>query len=665
MDAGDPELWGVFPGIPGDRALPSPSPTANLAGIWKGNGQRFKPLPCQRFFYFSSFALRGGVMLNRESPVKGIIKSLGLVFGDIGTSPIYTITVVFLLTKPTEANVIGILSLIAWTMTVLVTLEYAWLAMSLGKKGEGGTIVLKEILVPLLRKGRQVSFITLLSFIGISLLIGDGVITPAISILSAVEGSLLIPGFEKLSQGVLILIAAIIAIVLFSFQRKGTEKVAWAFGPLMVIWFLSLSVSGMISLIHTPFVIKALNPYYAFKFLVDNGISGFFILSEVFLCATGGEALYADMGHLGRKPIVRAWYFVFFALLINYFGQGAFLIEHPDAKSTLFEMIFHQTHVLYVPFLILSILATVIASQAMISGMFSIVYQGITTHIMPMFKIEFTSTELRSQIYIGLVNWFLLISVLIVMYIFKESHKLAAAYGLAVTGTMTLTGIMMTWIFHLRRKNSLAFISLIITLADIAYLLSNTYKIPHGGYWSIIIGTLPFLVIMIFTKGQKRLYRNLKAIPLEEFLERYHLAYRTRNKLKGTALFFLKDPKEIPPFMIRSMFINNILYEESILVRIIKRDDPFGVTGFFKEDLGNGLRIFEIQAGYMEVPDIEEILKEAGIQENTIFYGLEDIVTENPVWKIFSIIKRLNPSFVQFYKLPSHKLHGVMTRVEM
>ena len=301
----------------------------------------------------------------------------------------------------------------------------------------------------------------------------------------------------------------------------------------------------------------------------------------------------------------------------------------------------------------------------MISGMFSIVYQGITTHIMPMFKIDFTSTELRSQIYIGPVNWFLLISVLIVMFEFRESSKLAAAYGLAVTGTMTLTGIMMTWIFYLRGKKHLAFISLLVALVDITYLLSNSYKIPHGGYWSIIIGIIPFSVILLYTKGQKRLYKKLSAVPLEEFLNRYTLAYRTKNKIKGTALFFLKDPKEIPPFMIRSMFINNILYEDNILVTIIKRDDPFGVTGFFKEKLANGLSVFEIQTGYMELPDVEEILREAGIEEHTIFYGLEDIVTGNPFWKIFSIIKRLNPAFVQFYKLPSHKLHGVMTRVEM
>jgi len=610
-------------------------------------------------------ALGGGVMLNRESPVKGIIKSLGLVFGDIGTSPIYTLTVVFLLTKPTEANVMGVLSLIVWTMTVLVTIEYAWLAMSLGNKGEGGTIVLKEILVPLLRKGRQVSFVTFLSFIGISLLIGDGVITPAISILSAVEGSLLIPGFEKTSQATLIIIAGIIAIVLFSFQKRGTEKISRVFGPIMVVWFLSLSIAGTISIVATPNVIKAVSPHYAVKFLIENGITGFFVLSEVILCATGGEALYADMGHLGRKPILNAWYFVFFALIVNYIGQGAFLIQHPEAKNVLFGMIFHQAPLLYVPFLILSIMATVIASQAMISGMFSIVYQGIMTHIIPMFRIDFTSTELRSQIYIGLVNWFLMISVLIVMFEFRESSKLAAAYGLAVTGTMTLTGIMMTWIFYLRGKKHLAFISLLVALVDITYLLSNSYKIPHGGYWSIIIGIIPFSVILLYTKGQKRLYKKLSAVPLEEFLNRYTVAYRTKNKIKGTALFFLKDPKEIPPFMIRSMFINNILYEDNILVTIIKRDDPFGVTGFFKVKLANGLSVFEIQTGYMELPDVEEILREAGIEEHTIFYGLEDIVTENPVWKVFSIIKRLNPTFVQFYKLPSHKLHGVMTRVEM
>lgn len=604
-------------------------------------------------------------MLEKEPPIKGIIKSLGLVFGDIGTSPIYTLTVIFLLTKPTEANVIGVLSLIVWTLVLLVTVEYAWLAMSLGKKGEGGTIVLKELLVPLLKSGRQIAFVTLLSFVGISLLIGDGVITPAISILSAVEGLLLIPGFEHTGQEILIFIAAMIAITLFAFQRKGTEKVAGSFGPLMMLWFSSLAISGIVSILKVPSVVKSINPFYAFNFLYENGVAGFFVLSEVILCATGGEALYADMGHLGRKPIVRAWYFVFAALLLNYLGQGAFIINHPDAKNILFEMMFDQARVIYIPFLVLSIIATVIASQAMISGMFSIVYQGIQTRVMPMFRVDFTSADLRSQIYIGAVNWFLLISVLFIMFEFRESHRLAAAYGLAVTGTMSLTGIMMTWIFTRKKRPALVLISFMVTLVDIAYLTANFYKIPHGGYWSIILASIPFLTILLYTRGQRRLYRMMHFLSLEEFLNKFNKAYPVSHKIEGTALFLIRDVKEIPFYIIQTMFYHGIIYEDNIFVSIIKRDDPFGVTGFFKEDIAKGLRLFETQYGYMEVVDVEEILREAGIEEKTIFYGIEDITTRSIVWKLFAILKKVTPAFVQFYKLPSRKLHGVVTRVEM
>jgi KUP system potassium uptake protein len=543
--------------------------------------------------------------------------------------------------------------------------EYAWLAMSLGEKGEGGTIVLKELLSSLLRSRTKAVFVAFLSFIGVSLLVGDGVITPAISILSAVEGSLLIPGLENTKQTTLILIASIIAILLFVFQRKGTEKVARAFGPLMVLWFSSLAISGIVSILYVPSVLKAISPYYAFEFLYKNGITGFFVLSSVFLCATGGEALYADMGHLGRKPIANAWYLVIIALLLNYLGQGAFIIRHPETKNVLFEMIFSQAQVLYVPFLLLSITATVIASQAMISGMFSIVYQGITTHVMPLFKVEYTSAELRSQIYIGFVNWFLLIAVLFIMFEFRESSRLAAAYGLAVTGTMTLTGIMMTWIFYLRGKAILTLISLLVTFVDIIFLLSNTFKIPYGGYWSLVIASIPLCTILLYTSGQKKLYRSFKPLDLDVFLERYNLAYKSMSKIKGTALFFLKEKVKIPPYIVRTMFINHILYEDNIIVSIIRSDEPFGIMGQFMDDLAPGLRTFEIYQGYMEVIDVEAILREAGIDEMVIFYGLEDIITRNPIWKSFSIIKRLTPAFVQFYKLPSHKLHGVVTRVEM
>ncbi len=596
---------------------------------------------------------------------RGIIKSLGLVFGDIGTSPIYTLAVIFILTKPTEAHVMGILSLIIWTLILVVTVEYAWLAMSLGQKGEGGTIVLKEILVPMLKSGRQVAFVTLLSFIGISLLFGDGVITPAISILSAVEGLTLIPGLEGTSTATLVLIAAIIAIILFTFQKKGTEKIAWTFGPLMVLWFLSIAVSGFVSIINVPSVLQSINPYYAIKFLWENGIAGFFLLSQVILCATGGEALYADMGQLGKLPIIRAWYFVFFALVLNYLGQGAFIIQHPDAKNVLFEMVFHQAQILYIPFLIISILATIIASQAMISAMFSIVYQGITTRVLPMLDMDYTSSELMSQIYIDTVNWFLLISVLFVMFLFKQSVFLAEAYGLAVTGTMTLTGILMTWIFYIKNKKFKVIISLLVTIVNMAFLLSAIHKIPFGGYWSIVLALIPFSIIIIYTSGQKRLYTALKPMILDDFLNGYNKIYNNLNKIQGTALFFARDIQNIPPYIVNTIFNNNIVYEDNIIVSLIRMDNPYGVSGSFKGDLAQGLRVFEIYVGYMEVIDVEKILKDAGIDEKTIFYGLEDIVSENVVWKIYSIIKKLTPPFVQFYELPPHKLHGVITRFEM
>ncbi len=476
--------------------------------------------------------------------LQAIVRSLGLVFGDIGTSPIYTLTVIFLLLKPTTDNVMGVLSLIIWTLIILVSVEYAWLATSLGEKGEGGTIVLRGMLIRLLKTGRGAVFVTILTFIGISLLVGDGVITPAISILSAVEGILLIPGFQGTKQMTLILIAGAIAILLFAFQKKGANKVAGAFGPLMLLWFFALAVSGIISIIEVPSVWKAINPYYAVRFLYHNGVAGFFVLSEVILCATGGEALYADMGHLGRKPIIRAWYFVFFALLLSYLGQGSFMLQRAGQHETvLFGMVFSQSPVLYIPFLFLSIIATVIASQAMISGMFSIVYQGINTRIMPMFKVSYTSKELRSQIYISSVNWFLLIAVLFIMVEFRESNRLAAAYGLAVSGTMTITGIIMTLIFSLRRSWLRASVALLATLADLIFVASNTYKIPHGGYWSIVIAALPFALILLYTGGQRKLYRQMRPLDTDVFIESYNQLYNELNKIRGAALFFARSSR--------------------------------------------------------------------------------------------------------------------------
>jgi KUP system potassium uptake protein len=596
---------------------------------------------------------------------KGIVRAMGLVFGDIGTSPIYTLTVIFALTKPTIDNVFGILSLVFWTMTILVTAEYAWLAMSLSRKGEGGTIVLREILARLLKPGRKMAFVAFLSYIGACLLLGDGVITPAISILSAVEGMVLIPGLEGIGQHTLILIAAIIAVALFLAQSKGTDRVAGAFGPIMIVWFSALAVSGLASISTMPSIVAAINPWYALEFMLHNGLTGFFVLSEVILCATGGEALYADMGHLGRKPILRAWYFAFTALVINYLGQGVFLLHHPEAKNYLFGMVQHQAAVLYIPFLLLTIAATIIASQAMISGVFSVVYQGITTRIMPLLRVQFTSTHLKSQIYIGSVNWTLMLAVLFIMAVFQKSERLAAAYGLAVTGTMTITGIMMVMILSRTTKKWKVPFAVGITVVDLIFFLSCLNKIPHGGYWSIVLAAVPFVTILVWVYGQRALYRALKPLDFETFDVAYRQIYAKGKNIPGTGLFFVKEWNVVPPYVTHCIIRSNIIYERNVLISIVRTDEPYGLETVLKENLSVGLDDIEIRVGYLEIIDIETILKENGIHEKVIFYGIEDIVTDNPVWKLFATIKRQTPNFVQFYQLPPAKLQGVVTRVEM
>jgi KUP system potassium uptake protein len=593
------------------------------------------------------------------------VKAAGLVFGDIGTSPIYTLTVILALIPRTEATVLGVLSLIIWTLILIVTVQYAWLAMSLGRKGEGGTIVLRELLNPLLKSDRSKYALLIVTVIGVSLLMGDGVITPAISILSAVEGLPLIPGLQSIGTDLLVLLAAGIAIALFYFQRRGTERVAFAFGPVMVVWFAALTLSGLVLIAQAPSVLLAFNPLLGLSFLFSNGLASFLILASVILCATGGEALYADMGHLGREPIRRAWRWVFLALVINYLGQGAFALSHPGASSFLFEMVLSLSTLLYVPFVLLSIAATVIASQAMISGIFSIVYQGITTRLLPAMKVDYTSPELRSQIYIDIVNWALLAAVLFVIVLFRESRHLASAYGLAVTGTMALTGVLITAIFVRRHRYGHAALAWAITLLDLAFLGASLSKLSTGGYWSLVLAAIPLAVILIYLFGQRRLYEAYRPVPLQEFLREYRETYSTMNRISGTALFFARDVERIPPYIARTMFVNNILYQDNILVSIAVQDKPFGVASDFKRNLAEGLRTFEIRHGYLELVDIVRILRDHEIHEKAIFYGLEEIATPRLVWRIFALIKRLAPTFVQFYRLPADHVHGVSTRIEM
>ena len=593
-----------------------------------------------------------------------VIKALGVVYGDIGTSPLYTLAIILALITPTLENLFGILSFIFWTMTFLVTIQYAWLATSLSKRGEGGTVVLVQLLLPYIKNAKAVAVVTTLGFIGISLMIGDGVITPAISILSAVEGIVLIPGYETTPKVILLVIATVIAFALFAVQRRGVEKIAAAFGPIMVIWFFVLGLSGLYYLVTDFSIVKSINPFYAYSFAINHPAICFIMLADVLLATTGGEALYADMGHLGRLPILKGWLFAFWALILNYFGQGAFVLSHPEAfKSPLFEMMKTFSPTFYVAFLILAIIATVIASQAMISGIFSVLYQAMTTRIFPHFKVEYTSNELRTQIYVGSVNWFLFICVIIMLFVFQESGKLAAAYGLAVAGAMSITAFLMTGIFWFRKNYIRMSFSIVSGIASFLYFSSCTLKIPHGGYWSLIIASIPLFIVILYTAGQKKLYKSLLPVDTEEFLKTYSDHYIKNKHIEGTALFFARQINAVPAYISKTMFQNGIIYQRNIIVVVKPSNEPHGVTTDLS-NLGEGLDLLMIYPGYMEILDVETLLKSQNIEERTIFYGQEEIVSRSLLWNIFGVIKNLSPSFVSFYNFPHEKLIGVARRAE-
>ena len=594
-----------------------------------------------------------------------VIKSLGVVYGDIGTSPIYTLAVILLLVQPTKETIFQILSMILWTLTMLVTVQYAWLATSLSKRGEGGTVVLVQILLPYLKGARLVGIVTALGFLGISLMIGDGVITPAISILSAVEGITLIPGYEETPRLVLLVTAAGIAFALFAVQKKGVEKVASAFGPIMVIWFFILGIVGGYYVIQNPEVLRAASPFYAIEFVIQHPFIAFVVLADVLLCATGGEALYADMGHLGRLPILKGWLFVSVALILCYYGQGTFLLSHPESlKSPFFEMFHVLVPTLYIPLVILAIFATVIASQAMISGVFSVLYQAMTTRIFPHFHVEYTSDELRSQIYVGSVNWFLFVCVVLILFDFGESAKLAAAYGLSVAGAMSITGILMSMIFMVKREYLKMGFAIFTGLMSMTFFVSSWLKIPHGGYWSLIIASVPLFIIILYTKGQKRLYASLIPIDKDVFLDEYSKRYRLGEHVSGTALFFARNTDAIPAYIAKTMFQNGIIYDYNIIVIIKTSREPHGITSDLSP-LSEGLDLLIIHSGYMEKLNVEKLLNERNINERTIFYGDEEIVSDSLIWKIFALIKDLSPSFVSFYNFPHEKLIGVSRRAKI
>lgn len=601
---------------------------------------------------------------SHTADLKSVVRAMGLVFGDIGTSPIYTMTVIFILLPSTIENILGVVSLIIWTLVLIVFGQYILLAMRLDHFGEGGVLVLRHFVIKYIKKkGKSAIFFSILGYIGAALLLGDGVITPSISILSAVEGVKLVSFFSEISTGYIVLISVIIAFILFLFQSQGSDRIALMFGPIMALWFIALGVTGLFAVIEEPGILQAINPIYAIRFCISHGFTTFLILAQIILCATGAEALYADIGHIGKKPIIRAWFFVFAALVLSYLGQGAFLMYKPQAAVLLFGMVHHQSTLGYIPFLLLSITATVIASQSLISGAFSIIYQAIMMHKLPQMKISFTSTKMKSQIYIGVINWSLMLAVVFMLLYFQKSENLASAYGLAVTGTITITAFLMFIIFYYKRSWWCCAACIPLFLIDMSFFVSCLTKLPSGGYWSLIIAAVPLLLIAVWTKGEEKMKRVKQTLPLDIFLQQYKKEYQSKPRIPGTALYSISDYHNVSPYVVNNMFRQGIIYETNILTTIFITSEPYGYECTETIQLAEGLFQFDIHLGYMNLEcDLQSRLEEKGFKPRVLFYPVDRIRTSSFRWIPYTMAKRLSPAYTTYFtnSIPVSTIHGIL-----
>ncbi len=543
--------------------------------------------------------------------------ALGVVFGDIGTSPLYALKECVSKehgVPPTPANVLGLLSLIFWALMMVVTVKYLTFIMRADNQGEGGILALLALVPDRLRgKGARIGFIAALVVFGAALLYGDGIITPAISVLSAIEG--LEVATDKLKP-VVVPLTCVILVGLFAVQSRGTAGIGKVFGPIMVAWFLALGVLGLVFITKNPAVLAALSPLYAVRFFGMHGIHGIVVLGSVVLAITGGEALYADMGHFGRAPIRLAWYaLVLPSLVLNYFGQGALLLANPEASENPFFALV-PTGALTYGLVVLSAAATVIASQALISGAFSLTHQAVQLGFLPRVTVKHTSSETEGQIYIPEVNWGLAVACIALVLAFRESSKLAAAYGIAVTGTMGITSIVYfvvvrrTWGWSLAKALPL----LILFLAwDLPFFASNLLKFMDGGYVPMLVGVAFFSLMVIWKRGRAFLFESLHAssTPLDAFLA--DLDKRALARVPGTAVFLTSSEHEAPKVLVHHLRHNKALHQQVILFTVrtehvprVDHSKSFELTA-----LGHGFYRIVIHSGFMQSTDVPALLRDA------------------------------------------------------
>jgi KUP system potassium uptake protein len=621
---------------------------------------------------------------NKKSGLAGLtLAAVGIVYGDIGTSPLYTMKAVF---DPdhglalTSANLIGIISLILWGLTLILSLKYVSLVLRANNRGEGGIMALMALALNSVTKHSRWYFpLMVLGVFGATMFYGDSVITPAISVLGAIEGlEVAAPGLKNY----VVPISVVVLIGLYSVQRKGTAGIARWFGPVMLVWFIVLAAMGVLNIIKAPQILAALNPFEALRFMLDNRFIAFIALGAVVLAFTGAEALYADMGHFGKKPIRAAWFIVTFpALALNYMGQGALLIAQPDAIANPFYNQLGSWSIY--PLVVLSTMAAVIASQATISGTFSMTKQAIALGLLPRMRVLHTSETEIGQIYIPAVNWLQLVVVVIAVLLFQSSDNLAGAYGIAVTATMFCTTILTFFVTRYRWHMPLAVCfgaTGFFIIMDIMLFSSSSLKLFHGGWFPLALGAILFTGMMTWKRGRQLVFENLQkhAIPLEDFLQSLFVAPPMR--VYGTAIFLRGESDGVPHALLHNLSHNKVLHERVVFLTVHMIEEPWVAEEEQAKVISLGHNCFQVNVsyGFKDEPDIPQVLRQCAGQglefemmETSFFIARQTVISTPGAgmapWRehLYVAMSRNARGAADYYQIPTNRVIELGTQVEI
>jgi KUP system potassium uptake protein len=621
----------------------------------------------------------------RDRKLALAVGAIGVVFGDIGTSPLYALRECF---SPAHGiavqrdNILGIVSLLVWALSLVVCVKYLTIVLRFDNKGEGGILALVSLVSRYIPKDskRRAGFLAALGILGAALLYSDGMITPAVSVLSAIEGlEVVTPAFSPF----IIPLSLAVLIALFPMQSRGTAKVGRVFGPLISLWFVVMGVLGLSSIIARPGILAALNPIYALRFFVNNGPLSFGVLGLVFLALTGAEVMYADLGHFGRSPIRKSWFILVYpALLLSYFGQGAFLLAHPDKVDNLFFRLAPSWALL--PLVILATVATIIASQAVISGAFSIARQSVQLGFWPRITVRHTSDETIGQVYVPFVNWFLLLGTVGLVLGFKSSGALTNAYGIAVSATMFMTTCLMIF---LARRMSRAKLWLLIPVGafflilDGVFLLSNLAKIITGGWIVAAFAAGLFLVMKTWTDGRKLFSKKIQAYRLSPELFASSIALDPPVRVAGTAIFLTVDPKGVPKALLHNLKHNRVLHERTVVLSVQTQDEPYVDEAKRADIIGHEGGIWHVllHFGFSETPDVPKAISKLKIpgfvpdpMQITYFLGREAIVVGRErkgmlKWRklLFTFLFNNAVSPTDFFRLPPDRVVEIGAKTEL